>query len=76
MSAPAPENELAAGVPSEPLDAGFVGFVGGNRVALLQGGDELFPAMQRAMAVARAQVWIAAADRAGSGVDRFVRTEI
>ena len=56
MSAPAPENELAAGVPSEPLDAGFVG---GNRVALLQGGDELFPAMQRAMAAARAQVWIA-----------------
>jgi len=59
MSAPAPENELVGGLPSEPLDAAADGFVGGNRVALLQGGDELFPAMQRAMAAARAQVWIA-----------------
>jgi cardiolipin synthase len=35
------------------------GLVGGNRVALLQGGDELFPAMHRALAGARAQVWLA-----------------
>ena len=43
----------------EPLDAGAAGYVGGNRVGLLQGGDELFPAMQRAMAAARVQVWVA-----------------
>ena len=36
------------------------GFVGGNRVGLLQGGDELFPAMQRALAAACRQVWLAA----------------
>ncbi len=59
MSAPAPENELADGLPSEPAHTAADGFVGGNRVGLLQGGDELFPAMQRAMAAARAQVWIA-----------------
>jgi len=35
------------------------GFVGGHRVSLLQGGDELFPAMHRAMAAARHQVWLA-----------------
>jgi cardiolipin synthase len=34
-------------------------FVGGNRVQLLQGGDELFPAMCRAIAQARHQVWLA-----------------
>ena len=34
-------------------------FVGDNRVELLQGGDELFPAMQRALAAARRQVWLA-----------------
>jgi cardiolipin synthase len=35
------------------------GFVGGNRVRLLQGGDELFPAMHVAIAGARSQVWLA-----------------
>lgn len=35
------------------------GFVGGNRVRLLQGGDELFPAMHGAIAGARSQVWLA-----------------
>ncbi len=35
------------------------GFVGGNRVRLLQGGDELFPAMHSAIAAARARVWLA-----------------
>jgi cardiolipin synthase len=34
-------------------------FVGGNRVHLLQGGDELFPAMHRAIAGAQSQVWLA-----------------
>jgi cardiolipin synthase len=34
-------------------------FVGSNRVRLLQGGDELFPAMHAAMAAARSQVWLA-----------------
>lgn len=33
--------------------------VGGNQVALLQGGDELFPAMVAAMAAARDEVWLA-----------------
>jgi cardiolipin synthase len=33
--------------------------VGGNRVQLLQGGDELFPAMAEAMAQARSEVWLA-----------------
>jgi len=35
------------------------GFVGGNRVLLLEGGDQLFPAMQRALAGACRQVWLA-----------------
>ena len=35
------------------------GFVGGNRVLLLEGGDQLFPAMQRALAAACRQVWLA-----------------
>ena len=33
--------------------------VGGNRVDLLEGGDELFPAMAAAMAAARHEVWLA-----------------
>ena len=32
---------------------------GGNRVRLLAGGDELFPAMRQAIARAREQVWLA-----------------
>ncbi len=40
-------------------EAGSADFVGGNRVGLLQGGDELFPAMHRAMAEAQRQVWLA-----------------
>jgi cardiolipin synthase len=38
---------------------GDAAFVGDNGVGLLQGGDELFPAMQRAMAAAQRQVWLA-----------------
>jgi cardiolipin synthase len=34
-------------------------FVGGNRVALLQGGDALFPRMVQAIAAARREVWLA-----------------
>jgi cardiolipin synthase len=47
MTAPNP----AAAQPAE--------FVGGNRVRLLQGGDELFPAMRGALAGAQGQVWLA-----------------
>jgi cardiolipin synthase len=36
-----------------------VGFVGGNEVRLLQGGDELFPAMCAAIDAAREEVWLA-----------------
>ncbi len=35
------------------------GFVGGNEVELLRGGDELFPRMQAAIAGAHAEVWLA-----------------
>ncbi len=34
-------------------------FVGGNSVRLLQGGDELFPAMCQAMAGAQHEIWLA-----------------
>jgi cardiolipin synthase len=34
-------------------------FVGGNRVELLQGGDELFPRMVQAIGAARREVWLA-----------------
>ncbi|HEU5296532.1 MAG TPA: cardiolipin synthase ClsB [Burkholderiaceae bacterium] len=33
-------------------------FMGGHRVRLLQGGDELFPAMRAAIAQARHEVWL------------------
>jgi cardiolipin synthase len=34
-------------------------FVGGNRVELLQGGDDLFPRMEQAIDAAVAEVWLA-----------------
>ncbi|WP_280152717.1 cardiolipin synthase ClsB [Piscinibacter sp. XHJ-5] len=34
-------------------------FSGGNDVRLLRGGDELFPAMRRAIATARHEIWLA-----------------
>jgi len=34
-------------------------FMGGNEVALLQGGDELFPRMVAAISAARHEVWLA-----------------
>jgi cardiolipin synthase A/B len=43
-----------------PRDAGRrLRFVGGNRVELLQGGDELFPRMREAIAGAEREVWLA-----------------
>lgn len=41
---------------AEPLLAPFEG---GHRVALMRGGDELFPAMVRAIDQARVEVWLA-----------------
>jgi cardiolipin synthase len=53
------------------------GFVGGNRVRLLQGGDELFPAMRQAIALARAQLWLASYifhdDEAGAAIAEALR---
>src|SRR5438552_3037111 len=34
-------------------------FIGGNRVQLLQGGDELFPRMLEAIAAAEREIWLA-----------------
>ena len=34
-------------------------YTGGNQVRLLRGGDELFPAMLRAIAAARHEIWLA-----------------
>ncbi len=50
--------------PSPPDDRWWVRvprpvFTGGNRVRLLQGGDEMFPAMCEAIARARREVWFA-----------------
>ena len=49
---------MSAGAPTrgEPLLAPFEG---GHRVALMSGGDELFPAMVQAIDEARAEVWLA-----------------
>ena len=41
------------------MPEGEAAFIGDNGIELLQGGDELFPAMHRAMAAARRQVWLA-----------------
>ena len=55
--------EAAAGDDTSPLWAWHAlpeaHFVGGNRVRLLCGGDELFPAMCEAIAAARESVWLA-----------------
>jgi cardiolipin synthase A/B len=53
VSAPVAEPRLSAQHEGEPQ------FSGGNDVTLLRGGDELFPAMQRAIAAARREVWLA-----------------
>ena len=43
----------------EPASSHQPPLTGGNRVALLEGGDTLFPAMCEAIAAARHQVWLA-----------------
>ncbi len=55
LSAPEPLAPGMQGQPHRPLAK----FSGGNRVALLEGGDELFPAMLRAIAGAHRQIWLA-----------------
>jgi len=55
MPVPAPEHQAEAEFAPQVAD----GFVGGNRAQLLQGGDELFPAMRQAMDGARSSVWLA-----------------
>ncbi|MCC7286178.1 MAG: cardiolipin synthase ClsB [Burkholderiaceae bacterium] len=56
-------DDLAPAHETEAADAawprrGAPQFSGGNRVRLLQGGDELFPAMREAIAQARHEVWL------------------
>ena len=52
MAAADPDPLLGHLVPQAAL-------VGGNQVLLLQGGDELFPAMVAAMEQARSEIWLA-----------------
>ena len=62
---PAPEPATGPGVRARlPKDLPWSSlprpvFCGGNRVRLLQGGDELFPAMRHAIDQARHEVWVA-----------------
>lgn len=53
---PAP---TAAAPPSPWLSVPAPRFSGGNRLALLEGGDELFPRMRSAIDAARHEVWLA-----------------
>lgn len=57
------EHEAQAddGAPLDPLSRMVprAVFTGGNRLTLLRGGDELFPAMLRAIAAARHEIWLA-----------------
>ena len=57
MSAAPPANEPAA-TDAAWARRGAPEFLGGHRVRLLQGGDELFPAMREAIAQARHEVWL------------------
>lgn len=55
-------NEAPAAAPPHPaawLAVPAPRFVGGNAVELLQGGDDLFPAMCAAIEAARQEVWLA-----------------
>ena len=61
---PFPDTDLSDGGASVRLRQGALGrlssrFQGGHRVRLLSGGDELFPAMEQALAAARTEVWLA-----------------
>ncbi len=58
----APGQEAEEHVLLDPLIGRLVPramFTGGNQVGLLRGGDELFPAMLRAIAAARHEIWLA-----------------
>jgi cardiolipin synthase len=41
------------------MESSIVEYQGGHRVELLTGGDELFPSLREALAVARHEVWLA-----------------
>ena len=61
---PFPDTDLSDGGASVRLRQGALGrlssrFQGGHRVRLLSGGDQLFPAMEQALAAARTEVWLA-----------------
>ena len=56
---PEPPYDGPAGAAAAWLRRGAPEFVGGNGVRLLQGGDELFPAMCQAIARARHEIWLA-----------------
>ena len=65
MAAETPDLPVPAqaeeGVPLDPLGRMVprAVFTGGNEVKLLRGGDELFPAMLRAIGAARHEIWLA-----------------
>ena len=56
------EQRVDEGAPLDPLSRMVprAVFTGGNRVTLLRGGDELFPAMLQAIGAARHEIWLAA----------------
>ncbi len=56
---PEPPYDEPAGAATAWPRRGAPEFVGGNGVRLLQGGDELFPAMCQAIARARHEIWLA-----------------
>jgi cardiolipin synthase A/B len=58
---PARAAQAEEGVPFDPLSRMVprAMFTGGNDVRLCRGGDELFPAMLRAIAAARHEIWLA-----------------
>jgi cardiolipin synthase len=59
MREPATSGNALVPIATDLLRRGAPEFVGGHRVRLMQGGDELFPAMREAIASARREVWLA-----------------
>ncbi len=59
MSAPPPPKPAAAAPPSPWLNVPAPRYTGGNRMLLLEGGDQLFPRMIEAIGAARREVWVA-----------------